>query len=495
MTTHVFKIISICLTALIVVSTVTGQLLNPGAKVRLTQSGLNYAANVAVDVMAREIRGKAIPNQSGRNNMDVGKVNWEIKNIQISEFTKPGATVTVNPNDAMTWTMTDAGIKTTGDWRYEYKVWKFRARDHGSFTITVRGASTTVSVTMGRNPLTGRPTVRTLTCACSIDNVDVQFRGGRSWLYNLFSSAIERPLKRELEKAVCEGATKAIDTSGNEELATLPVDVRLKQGVTVDCRLLNDPVMGQGYIEISTKSQATYPGDSSPIPFLAPPISSPTSTLPQRMVTAYLSQYVANTLGHVLHKHRLLRHRLTVLDISSQSAKAFLTTTCPSGTCFGTLFPAAELSYPEARIELDMETVEAPTLEITPRAAMARFKAKVDVIAKLPSGANETIINLEVSVAVGVSTTVDANKVKATVTELTPSIEVKGSLLGSLPSAKLSFLLQYAADNFVVPQLNEIGDEGFEIPNMDGVEFVRPLLTLVDGALVLSTDVRYTQPI
>ena len=38
---------------------------NPGAKVRLSQSGLEYASDVAVDVLSERVYDIDIPNQSG----------------------------------------------------------------------------------------------------------------------------------------------------------------------------------------------------------------------------------------------------------------------------------------------------------------------------------------------------------------------------------------------------------------------------------------------
>ncbi len=72
-----------------------------------------------------------------------------------------------------------------------------------------------------------------------------------------------------------------------------------------------------------------------------------------------------------------------------------------------------------------------------------------------------------------------------------PVIMVRRSSLGDIPSAQLSRLVQFLLDFFVVPQLNIKGNEGFLIPNMAGVHFVSPSLTMIDGAVVVATDVRY----
>ena len=73
-----------------------------------------------------------------------------------------------------------------------------------------------------------------------------------------------------------------------------------------------------------------------------------------------------------------------------------------------------------------------------------------------------------------------------------PVIEVLSSALGDVPSDQLSFLVQFVLDVFVVPELNGKGNEGFLIPNMAGVQFENPSLSMMEGVLVVATDVRYS---
>jgi len=55
--------------------------------------------------------------------------------------------------------------------------------------------------------------------------VHIRLHGGASWLYNLFMGAVERPLRDNIQRKVCEAAESAINTDAARELATLPVKV------------------------------------------------------------------------------------------------------------------------------------------------------------------------------------------------------------------------------------------------------------------------------
>ena len=56
---------------------------NPGLKIRLSQSGLSYAASVAVDVMTARIKSMKIPDQKGSAKISIRKVEYEVANIRV----------------------------------------------------------------------------------------------------------------------------------------------------------------------------------------------------------------------------------------------------------------------------------------------------------------------------------------------------------------------------------------------------------------------------
>jgi len=52
---------------------------NPGLKIRLSQSGLNYFARVAVQQLSTKVRGASLPDKSGK----AWKVEYEVKNMKV----------------------------------------------------------------------------------------------------------------------------------------------------------------------------------------------------------------------------------------------------------------------------------------------------------------------------------------------------------------------------------------------------------------------------
>jgi len=57
---------------------------NPGAKIRISQSGLNYGTSVAVEILSANIKNWPIPNKNGRKFViGLGDVDNQASNIRV----------------------------------------------------------------------------------------------------------------------------------------------------------------------------------------------------------------------------------------------------------------------------------------------------------------------------------------------------------------------------------------------------------------------------
>jgi len=257
----------------------------------------------------------------------------------VTSFQPPSTSVTVNPGRGLTWSLSGASISLHGDWRIKYRV-VFPVSDSGSFDASVSGASISVSVTLGATA-TGEPTIRATGCTCHIDRVSIHLHGGASWLYNLFIGAVERPLRDNLQKKICEAAQDAINTDAARELATLPVKVPIghdKQWL-LDYRLVSAPAFASGYLESFHKGEFFNAGDSTEAPFQPSPLPSPASA--DRMATFWASSYVLNTAGYVLQKRGVLRYSFTKNDLAARYRDRLNTTCSWFDGCIGALVPPA----------------------------------------------------------------------------------------------------------------------------------------------------------
>ena len=110
-----------------------------------------------------------------------------------------------------------------GDWRLKYRN-VFPASDHGNFDASASGVSISVSASLGATAA-GKPTIKSTGCTCHIDRLKIRLHGGASWLYNLFIGSVERNMRNNLQRKLCDEAQNTVNTDVARKLAKLRVKV------------------------------------------------------------------------------------------------------------------------------------------------------------------------------------------------------------------------------------------------------------------------------
>jgi hypothetical protein len=61
----------------------------PGVKLVLTQKGLNYAKDVGLQVLRREIANLKIPDQHGSAGTPIGAIEWWLSEVRVNRLEIP----------------------------------------------------------------------------------------------------------------------------------------------------------------------------------------------------------------------------------------------------------------------------------------------------------------------------------------------------------------------------------------------------------------------
>jgi hypothetical protein len=451
-----------------------------------------------VDVLGQKIHGITIPGLHGRTNVgllgivNVGYVDWEAKSIIFTEFTQPPTSMIIN-RDSLTWSVTNAGLKLEGSLEYDYNVLFLHFNRKIKFELTVSEVSAAVSVSL-RSAQNGLYRVEVLDCAASIGELEVKINGGESWVMNLFAAMIKESLKAQIEAAVCSAASEVMHTSVNEEIATLDVHVRLDDdgSYALDCSLFEDPVLATDYVLVSNLCYCFKTGETTPIPFPSAPF--PSLLTPEKMITLYLTQHMADTVGHVFQTTGALNARLTATNVAN--GDSFFVVTCAgSAKCFGSLFPAALTSYSEHGIEINVVANKRPTLTANPSGIYVHIYWDADVIAIHPiSGVETTLFTLAISAHHSFTLSVQSNHVAARSVEFIPTTTVRDSAIGTLPIDKLNELVQFCADNYLFPQINMLGQRGVTVPIVEGLELIDAEIRFAEGVAAAEWNFKYHSP-
>ena len=465
----------------VVLMAVTGTATNPGLKLGVSQHGLDYTARVTLDKLSAEMTGKRLPD------MDLySKEEKKIYDLWIERFSTATSRVDINNGKGITWSASGIYMKLNGHWRYYYRKGILHFQHHGRFEAKMPSVSFSISITLGVDG-SGRPTISTIGCTANPGKADFEFHGGASWIYNLlFSSGVERKMKDAVRTSLCKEATEVINKDLNEKLATMDVLAPLGHNLVLDYRLTDKPIFGSGYVELRHKGEIFWEGDPVHPPFGPErmPDLSPTS----KMVYIWLSDYVFNSLLYTTYTHGVLEHNLT----RSMTSNKKVPSQCVGPLCQQGKMAAFGPNYDTVLVTL--KCTQMPSVHIVPEGIKLTFIGEMGMYA---TGKGEKPVYLVSSTAAMKAVTpvalrMEGNTIKADFSDF--DVEITGiyTKVGNITEGTVLEIFNVVVDAFIKPELKKLGDEGLDLPQVDGVAYVSPVLELAKNAILVAADFKIT---
>nr|QBL56987.1 BPI [Ruditapes philippinarum] len=455
---------------------------NPGFKARITQKGFTYAINSATEALKENVQKLKIPDQSGK----ASGFDYSINNINVVQFTAPASTLNTIPGVGLSWRASGAGIKVHGDFHYK----KLFIKDSGSFDADVSGLSFSLGLDIGEDT-NGRPTISSTGCSSNIDHVNFHFKGGMSWLYNLFRDKVGRLIKDTLNKQMCTLINKEINEDAKNKLAQLKVTTRLGKKFLLDYRLIKKPEFQPQYMDTFHKGELfwlTDPGTESPLN--PPPMPNDTDT--SSMLYLWMSDYMFDTIGYTAQKHGFLVYNLTQKDLPPGN-KGALNTTCSGIQCIGVLIPQIGKHFPNMNVELHMNSTQAPKMEVASGGVTLSFAGKIDMYATKPgSTAAPFLLTLHATMSTTVDVYMQKELLFAKIKDLDLKLKVEKSAVGEVSDFFLNFLIKQVLKSYLIPQLNDLGKRGFPLPVTGDIKFQNTKISFAKDTVLISTDLLYS---
>jgi hypothetical protein len=227
--------------------------------------------DLALDLLQNEVKQMTIPDQNGESGTFIGKVHYSISSIQIQDVSVGSLDIKLVPGTGIQVATSGFYFQMKADWRYK-KSGFIPISDHGSldFKMTV-DLSITGTSKMGEDAL---PTASVVGCQFDVQDVDVRFHGGASWLYNLFKGSVENSIKKSMQGQVCPRITDMLNRDGQRAMEKMNLLLDIGDGMELDMRLVSSPVFDTSYLQSPQKGQFIFQGvpqsDSSPSPLDAP---------------------------------------------------------------------------------------------------------------------------------------------------------------------------------------------------------------------------------
>ena len=464
-----------------------GHHVNPGLQVRLSQHGLQYAADVATDLLAKRVKTLDIPDQSGHANVKVGKVQYEFSHIRLKTFKPSDSTISTDP---ITWSLHKTSVAMTAKWWYKYTLGSIDIKDSGSLDLSL-DLHLTASVVLGADTR-GHATMHSKSCSSSVTHVDVHFHGGASWLYNLFASQADDAIQSAIKQQLCLRLKQFIDEQAAEELATLPVVVDVYDDVMLDYSLVDKPRLTSTFIDIMFKGEFFWKTDKQDYPFAAHVID--TNITHTRMVNFWVTDYAINTLCYAAFKHDVLMYNLTRADLP-KAEQFTLNTTCPTGLpCIGKLIPQIGKLYPNSYVVLRMRVTSAPIIDVSKHLAQTNWTGVVDYHVNLPNGtSSKFMFSTSLDVQFDLKVKLEKLNVTAQIQDFRLNMSLIKSSIGSVNVSLLRSVIDLVVKVFVIPRLNAVGATGLRLPSLDHVSYEHAELQWVRNALFVAADIEHDE--
>ncbi|XP_040186507.1 bactericidal permeability-increasing protein-like [Rana temporaria] len=452
---------------------------NPGAVVRITQKGLDYARQIGINVLQQKLSSIQLPDYSGSYDVGfLGSVDYHISGMAITSVQLPSSQIVFVPNVGLKVSIDQAFIAIHGNWGVKYLF----VSDSGDFDLQVLRISISVGLSLGSDG-SGRPTVSTSDCSANIGDMKVHFTDTIDWLVNLFDDAIASSLRQTMQNQICPQVIDAVNNHLQPVLQSLPVSVKLDHVAAIDYSLTGPPTVTPGNLDVHMKGEVFEIAHRATPPFSPPPLSLPEDH--NLMVYFAVSDYLFNTAGYVYQSAGKLVFNVTD-DMVPKGSPMRLNT-----SAFGILIPQLEKMYPDMLMKLVITSHSAPSLNINPGNVSMAPLVDIQAYAILPNSSLAPLFLLNLKTDVFANVAVNSSRIVGNLKLSRVDIELKHSDVGPFSVGLIQTAVNFYLSSTLLPKVNEKLNEGIPLPLLDHVQLENIILKQYEHYLLLGADVHY----
>ncbi|KAM3622099.1 uncharacterized protein V6R79_020311 [Siganus canaliculatus] len=453
---------------------------NPGVKVRLTEKGLEYGRQLGMAAIHDKLKSVKVPDFSGKERVSpIGKVKYSLSNMHIVNVGLPKSAVSLVPDTGVALSIQNAFISLNGKWRVKYL--RF-IKDSGSFNLDVKDLSITTSIDI-KSDETGHPTVAIASCAANVGSATVKFRGGASWLYNLFRKFIDKALRKAMQKQICPLVSDAV-SEVNPRLKTLNVLARVDQYAEIEYSMVSPPTVSKSTLDLNLKGEFYNIGKHVEAPFSPTAFSLPPQVT--NMVYIGMSSYSMNSAAFVYNKAGALSLYITD-DMIPKSSPIRLST-----RTFGTFVPEIARRFPGLMMKLLVKTAASPVITLQPSNVTVQTTGLVTAYAIQPNATLTPLFVLNLETSVSARLFVSDMRVAGAVSLNKMDLTLASSYVGDFPVRSLDSIFRLVVKLVVIPKLNVQLAKGYPLPALGKMKLVNTDIQVLKDYMLIGTDVQFT---
>lgn len=193
---------------------------NPKWRSEIFRKASDYIQHVGIPFIEKELDELHIPEIKSLVNTPLGGVDYDLKSLKLSDVRIKKTKIEIGKDHGLRLNADNSSINIGAEWHYKEKAWP-HISDSGFCNVSMRDLALTMTLYAieGKD---GESQISARNCLLKVGSLKVKFRGGASWLYNIFSDELADRLKGEIENRICVALINAIANEGNKALGFLP---------------------------------------------------------------------------------------------------------------------------------------------------------------------------------------------------------------------------------------------------------------------------------
>ncbi|KFU95752.1 BPI fold-containing family C protein, partial [Chaetura pelagica] len=449
---------------------------NPGLKVRITQKGLDYGRRVGMELLKQAVLKETFPSWSGQESFVIVKVNYVISGVKISAVDFPETSASFIPGTGIHLSVAQASATIHADWKMN--TWLLK--DQGGITVSISGLFLAVIFQVSRDT-TGHLSMLLHNCQLSIRSVQFKLNGGSSWIYNLLSGHLEKPVRTQLDKNLCLHLKYKIQIL-DAQLKKYKVLSQIDAFAQIDYSLVSSPAVFESHINLDLKGTVYPVGNHTDPPFVPAPFALPNQ---------YDSMIYLGVSSYFLKSASLAYYRAGAFNIII--SKELGTTFYLSTALVKHLVPEIAQNYVKAYpVMLKLKATSPPTVTLNADGCILGITGTVEVYAVLPNSTTHYIFAGNVTASTRANWTITKQKLIISLLLRRLQFSLLPSTHGS--SEQMSLMRNFLSHTLwtaVIPVINDKLGKGLLLPYLSHTTLTGPVIKMNQDHLVISTDVHY----
>ncbi|XP_068453789.1 bactericidal permeability-increasing protein [Clinocottus analis] len=458
---------------LMIISFTSGE--NPAIQVILTNKGLQYGKHVGAGWIQDRLDLVTFPDISGKI---LGGIYYTFSGVTITKCDFPEPSLEFYPNiTGFKSSISGLSVAVTGKWMTDFGL----IHDGGTFDMAVFNMDVTSVLELGKDA-GGHLSVASSHCEAQIGNVDMQFHGGASWIFQPFVEHFKGRIKDNIEATICPYVEESI-VNLEYHLQAMRVSFDVGENFTFDLPLTGKPIFNASSMNLGLKGEFYNIQTHTDPPFEAKPFS--VSERPDYMLSLGLSEFTLNSASYVLYSAGLLQALITDSMIPP-SFHVHLNT-----SWMGHFIPQLPKMFPGLLMELLNYAREVPMFSFQSGVLKLDFKGAVKAFAIQPNGTQTPLFKLNADFKLSGKVWISGGRLEGSVTLDNFTLTLASSEVGTFETYALEHLMQ-AGMMLAVGKVNMELGKGFVLPRSTHGELVNTVLGMEEGFIAISSDVVLT---